>query len=254
VALLADDAMVHADDARSLGTPVPDLTLNRALSQDVEEYVMDLIRNGEVRPGDRVNEAEVARRLQISRTPVREAFTRLIKDGVLEHAPRRGVFVPRPSRESLEEVASLRVAVEGFAARQACLRIRAEEIERLTRIVDEGAAAGNAGDWLAMEEKNAEFHDVLVASAHHRLLARVWKILTPMTWKLVPGLRPDRIGLTTVEDFVARHQALLAAVTSGDPDRAEQAATAHVRKAAAYMLAKDTREPRANTIETGEER
>lgn len=224
-----------------MAIPIPDLTSNRALHRDVEEYIIGLIGNGQAQPGDRINEAEIARRLGISRTPVREAFTRLIKDGVLAHIPRRGVFVPRPSRESLEEVASFRVVVEGFAARQACRRIEPDEVERLRQIVAEGEEAGRRGDWLAMEEKNAEFHDALVGSAHHELLSRVWQLLTPMTWKLVPGLRPSPVGPDKVEDFVARHLELIEAVASGDPDRAERVAAAHVKKASAHMIQNSAR-------------
>ncbi len=225
-----------------MAVPVPDLTLNRALHGAVEEYIIDLIRNGELQPGDRINEAEVARRLQISRTPVREAFTRLIKDGLLEHSPRRGAFVADPTLESMGEVAGLRAVIEGFAARQACRRIRPAEVEQLRSLVAEGAEAGRRGDWLAMEEKNAELHDALVSSARHQLLSRVWKLLTPMTWKLVPGLRPGAIGPGTVEDFVQRHQELIEAVTSGDPDRAEQVMIDHVRKATQQRLARQERE------------
>jgi len=222
-----------------LALAIPDLTASRALHVDVEVYVVDLIRNGDLRPGDRVNEAEIARRLQISRSPVREAFTRLIKDGVLDHSPRRGVFVAQPSAESLEEIASLRAVIEGFAARRAAVRIGSAEIERLRRIVDEGAMAGRRGDWLGMEEKNAEFHDVVVGSARHQLLTRVWKLLTPMTWKLVPGLRPGVIDSAAVEDFLERHGQLIAVLASGDASRAEQAAINHVTKATAHMLTKD---------------
>lgn len=218
---------------------IPDLTASRALHADVEAYVIDLIRTGSLRPGDRVNEAEISRRLQISRSPVREAFTRLIKDGVLDHSPRRGVFVAQSSPENMAEIAGLRAVIEGFAARQAAVRIQPEEIERLQRIVEEGAAAGRGGDWLAMEEKNAEFHDVLVGSARHQLLSRVWKLLTPMTWKLVPGLRPGVIDPAAVEDFLERHRDLIAVLAAGDPDQAEQAAISHVTRAAAHRLARD---------------
>jgi DNA-binding GntR family transcriptional regulator len=220
---------------------IPDLTASRALHADVEAYVVDLIRTGAVGPGDRVNEAEIARRLQISRSPVREAFTRLIKDGVLEHSPRRGVFVAQASPERMAEIAGLRAVLEGFAARQAAVRIQPDEIERLRRIVEDGAAAGRGGDWLAMEEKNAEFHDVLVGSAHHQLLSRVWKLLTPMTWKLVPGMLPGVIDPAAVDDFLVRHRELIALLAAGDPDQAEQAAIGHVTKAAAHRLVGDRR-------------
>jgi DNA-binding GntR family transcriptional regulator len=208
------------------------------LHTDVEAYVIDLIRTGGLAPGDRVNEAEIARRLHISRSPVREAFTRLIKDGMLDHAPRRGVFVAHPSVESMEEIAGLRAVIEGFAARQAAAHLQPEDIERLERIVDEGTTAARRGDWLAMEEKNAEFHDVLVGSARHQLLLRVWKLLTPTTWKLLPGLRPGVVDPAAAEDFGRRHRELITALASGDPVRAEQAAFSHVAKATALRLAR----------------
>lgn len=229
-------------------TPVPDLTLNRALHRAVEDYLIDLIRNGELAPGDRVNEAEVARRLQISRTPVREAFVRLIKDGVLDQVPRRGVFVARHTQESLEEVAGLRAVIEAFAARLASARIQPRELERLRRIVEEGAAAGRRGDWLTMEEQNATFHDLLVSCAHHNLLSRVWTLLTPMAWKLVPGTRPQTPTRRTVEDFVQRHRTLIEAVASGDPERAERAAATHVRQAWGHVLAAEAADRRADAV------
>jgi DNA-binding GntR family transcriptional regulator len=226
-----------------LALSIPDLTASRALHADVEAYVIDLIRTGSLGPGDRVNEAEIARRLRISRSPVREAFTRLTKDGVLDHSPRRGVFVAQPSVERLEEIAGLRAVIEGFAARQATAHIQAADLERLRLLVEEGAAAGRRGDWLAMEEKNAEFHDVLVGSARHQLLTRVWRLLTPMTWKLVPGRRPGVIDSAAVEDFLERHRELIDVLASGDPDRAERTAIGHVTKATAHMLAGDRRGP-----------
>lgn len=219
-----------------MSASIPDLTQNRALHRDVEAYVVQMIRAGELRPGERVNEAEVARRLQISRTPVREAFARLIKDNILEHLPRRGVFVASLSRDNVEEITSLRAVLEGFAARRACQRITPSEIERLRQVVAEGAAAGDRGDWLSMEEKNAEFHDLLIAGAHHALLARVWRTLSPSTWKISSFLPPAVPTPEIVHDFVRRHQQVLDALTSGDPCRAEQAATAHVERAREHLL------------------
>lgn len=216
--------------------PMPDLTQDRALHRDVEAYVVDLIRRGDLQPGQRVNEAEVARRLQISRTPVREAFTRLIKDGVLDHAPRRGVFVAQTSRESVDEITSLRAVIEGFAARRACGRATSEDVARLRQAIAEGAAAGERGDWLGMEEKNAEFHDLLVASAHHSVLGRVWRALSPTTWKISSYLPPSTITAEIVADFVRRHEQVLEALTSGDPGRAEQAAATHVQRAREHLL------------------
>jgi DNA-binding GntR family transcriptional regulator len=219
-----------------MAVPVPNLSEDRALHQDVEAYVLELIRSGEAPPGERISEAEVARRLGISRTPVREAMARLLRDGILAHAPRRGVYVPEHSAAQIEEVASLRAALEGFAARRASTRISAAELEQLRAIVEAGAEAARHGDWLTMEEKNAEFHDRLVRSAQHGLLLRSWRLLSPAAWKLIGATPSTSPSAAMIEDFRDRHHRLVQALASGDPQRAEREAAAHVQDAGGRLL------------------
>jgi DNA-binding GntR family transcriptional regulator len=219
-----------------MAVPAPNLAESRALHREVETYVLDLIRSGEARPGDHLSEVEIARRLQISRTPVREAFARLLRDGVLEHAPRRGVFVPQPSAAEIAEVAGLRTVLEGFAARLAAMRITAEQVEDLRAVVEAGAEAGRRGDWLEMEERNAEFHDRLVRSAGHALLLRAWRLLSPSAWKMIAATRPVVPDAATADDFRERHLAVIDALVSGDPARAEREAVAHVRRVGERLL------------------
>lgn len=219
-----------------MAVPVPNLTENRALHQDVEAYVLELIRSGEAPPGDRISEAEIARRLGISRTPVREAMARLLRDGILAHAPRRGVFVPQHSAAQIEEVASLRAVLEGFAARRASRRITPAELEQLGAVVEAGAEAARHGDWLTMEEKNAEFHDLLVRSAQHALLLRSWRLLSPAAWKLIAATPSTPPSAETIDDFLERHHQLIRALASGDPKRAEHEAAAHVQHAGGRLL------------------
>jgi DNA-binding GntR family transcriptional regulator len=221
----------------TMAVPVPDLTENRALHLDVEAYVLELIRSGDVRPGDRISEAEVARRLGISRTPVREAMARLLRDGVLAHAVRRGVFVPERSTAQIEEVTSLRAVLEGFAARRACSRITPAELEQLRSVVEAGADAARRGDWLTMEERNAEFHDLLVRSAQHELLLRSWRLLSPAAWKLIAATPPSSPNPETINDFLERHHRVIEALASGDPQRAEREAAAHVQRVGGRLLA-----------------
>jgi DNA-binding GntR family transcriptional regulator len=219
-----------------MAVPVPNLTESRALHLDVEAYVLELIRRGEVRPGDRISEAGLARRLGISRTPVREAMARLLRDGILEHSPRRGVFVPQQSAADIEEITSLRAVLEAFAARRAAARISPAELQRLRDLVEAGAEAARHGDWLTMEEHNAAFHDRLVHAAGHRLLLRAWRLLSPTAWKQIAATRPVPPSPATVEDFRERHHRLIAALASGDAERAAQAATVHVQRASERLL------------------
>lgn len=229
---------IYSDgDGETMAVPVPNLTENRALHLDVEAYVLELIRSGEVQPGDRISESEIARRLSISRTPVREAMARLLRDGILAHAVRRGVFVPQHSAAHIDEVVSLRAVLEGFAARRACLRITPAELEQLRSVVEAGADGARRGDWLTMEEKNAEFHDLLVRSARHELLLRSWRLLTPAAWKLIAATPPSSPSPEAINDFMERHHQVIQALAAGDPQRAERAAAAHVERVGGRLLA-----------------
>ena len=220
-----------------MAVTIPDLRGNRALHLDVEAYVLELLRRGEVQPGDHLSEAEIARRLGISRTPVREAVARLLRDGVLQHSPRRGVFVPQQLPGQIEEVASLRAVLEGFAARRACSRITPAELAQLRTVVEAGAEAARRGDWLSMEEKNAEFHDLLVRSAQHELLLRSWRLLSPAAWKLIAATPSTTPSAEAIDDFLERHHRVIEALASGDPQRAEREAVAHVQRAGGRLLA-----------------
>jgi DNA-binding GntR family transcriptional regulator len=206
------------------------------LRLDVERHILDMIRAGELRAGDRVNEVHVASDLGISRTPVREALARLIRDGLLVHWPRRGVYVAELSRETVEEIAQIRSLLETFAARLAAQRRQPADITRLRQIIAEGISAGRGDDWVTFEEKNAEFHNLIIGVARHAVLSRVWGMLSPQTWKLTPGSWPDDPDESAVHDFVTRHEALLDAIAAADPDAAAALAETHVRKAADVQI------------------
>lgn len=217
--------MVVAQRAGQLG--------DRSLKHDVYAAIVARIHRGELRPGDRVSEADVADRLGISRAPVREAMSQLAHEGLIVRKPRSGSFIAELSQTDLEDIREARLLLECHAARRACLRITSEDAAELRALIT--AMATTAADpdpdrWTATASLNAQFHQTVTRIAGNRVLERLWRGLDPLAWLLAPASEPnwDHSPL----DLVARHEMLLKALLSGDPDRAEAAFAAHIKNAA----------------------
>ena len=109
---------------------------SRMLSDQVAEHLFRELVSGRLRGGQRINEAELARTLGISRNPIREAIRKLEERGLLVSSPRRGTFVRSFTKQDIEDVFSFRTMVEDFAVRQALTRITPADVEGLRKMVD----------------------------------------------------------------------------------------------------------------------
>lgn len=209
---------------------------HRALRHSVADHVVAALRNGQLAPGARVHETSLARALDVSLSPVREALFKLADQGVLEHRPRRGFFVKQLSEAETREVYTFRALLEGFAARAAAEQEAAQEpqeskdLAAMEYAIELGRQAALKGERMVVGEWNARFHDQLVKLAGHGLLARAWGMLAPVEWLLVPTWTWPRQPFTAAEidDWVARHRRLLAVIRSGDSNAAEREAREHV--------------------------
>jgi DNA-binding GntR family transcriptional regulator len=204
---------------------------DRSLRSAVERHILDEVRRGRLRPGDRLVEAALAGTLGVSLTPVREALFHLVHSGLIVHRPRRGFYLAELGPAQVDELFTLRAALEGLAAAQAAPRLRPQEAAELERLIDAGVAAARAGDALGNAECNAAFHALVIRAARHTLLERAWGLVTPLRWLLMPAAVPALSEAETV-DWERRHRRLLEALRSGDPQRAEAAAREHVVQSA----------------------
>jgi DNA-binding GntR family transcriptional regulator len=207
------------------------------LGEAVFRALCQALRDGVYRPGDRIVEDEVAQRLEVSRTPVREALGRLMGKGLVEHAGGRGLVVRRPDAAEVLELYTMREILEGAAARLAATQASAPEIDTLRDLADEFAT--QAEDPRAMARLNRLLHEAIVRAARNRFLDGALRemqdaiaLLGPTTFSV--GGRPSTA--------IAEHAAIVRAISGRDPDTAEQVARAHIREAlrARLRLMQDT--------------
>lgn len=195
----------------------------------------DRIFSGELRAGDRLKERDVCADLKISRTPVREALRRLQADGLVDIEPRRGGIVAGISASEIDEVYSLGILLESFAARLAAQRASAADLDRLRGIIgtmDETLAGETARTRHRYLELDSELHRLIVTmAANRRLSAAVQQIVsTPV---LVQAF--THYSQTDLERSLEQHRNIVAALAARDPDWAESAMRAHIHAARAIM-------------------
>ncbi|MCJ2020652.1 GntR family transcriptional regulator [Methylobacterium sp. E-065] len=184
------------------------------------------LEDGALPPGTRLREADLAERLQISRTPVREALKRLEQQGLIVHEPHRGAVIATLDYTQVAELYLLREVLEGTAARLAAQHATAVEISVLADMVERDRAIATQPRELA--RTNRQFHQQLRNAARNRFLdqtlesMRLTLALLANTTLAAPGRGP-----TSVEE----HAAIVARITARDPDGAEAAARQHILNA-----------------------
>ncbi len=106
------------------------------LRDDISELLLDAILSGKLRPGDRLNESALARQLQVSRAPIREALQTLQEQGLVVNQPRRGMFVVSLSEEELQKINSLRLVLEAEALRLCAARSTPQNLRKMEQLAD----------------------------------------------------------------------------------------------------------------------
>jgi DNA-binding GntR family transcriptional regulator len=189
---------------------------------------------GELGPGERLVEEELADRLGCSRGAVREAILRLGHEGLVVRERNRGARVRRLTLDEAVEVLEARAALESLAAGHAAVRRTGAEARELEAIVDEMAALHAAGELLAASERNAAMHRRILEISRHviarDICARLNSQMVRFQFRtvLAPG-RPAR--------SLAEHRAIADAIAAQDRDAAEAAMRTHLLSVAATLSA-----------------
>lgn len=179
----------------------------------------------QLRPGNLLSEAEVAKQLGVSRQPVREAFIKLAEIGLVEVRPQRGTFVMLISRREVENARFIREAIEVAIVRKACSVASAEDIAHMHDIIDRQkkiCASGDLAGFLTLDE---ELHQAMAQAVD-----------CEPAWRLLENLKAqmDRVRYlslpneTPVETLINQHEAIVDAIAAGEPGLAEEKMRVHL--------------------------
>lgn len=196
----------------------------------------DDILSGRLPAGVRIAAEDVARQLEVSRTPVREALSRLAAEGLVELSPNRGARVASWTTEELREIFDLRLQLEPYAVSQAVPRLDAgqlEQLDELAAMMQRTAAAGPDRDWDAIVEGNRRFHGLLIQVAGNPPVAAA---LTSVTHIAVVRQNYRHYSPDALARSMSHHVEIIEAARAGDPDWAESVMRSHLFNARATML------------------
>jgi GntR family transcriptional regulator, rspAB operon transcriptional repressor len=170
--------------------------------QTIAEQVYNLLRQRileqELPPGERLLEVALCESLNVSRTPVREAFRLLQQDGLVERIPQGGIRVTSLSLEELKEISALRTVLEVYAVELACDLIAPQEIAKLEKILEQAAALvaaegeGKAIDVAELSRLNTVFHDTICSAARSTYLNKILEIVRLPILRFRPFSLGDR--------------------------------------------------------------
>jgi len=196
------------------------------------EALHDAIVSGELSPGERLIEEELAERLGLSRGAVRGAILRLGHEGLVVRERNRGARVRRFTLDEAIEVLEARAALESLAAGYAALRRTKEEARELRAIVDDMKRLHKAGELLAMSERNAALHRRILEISGHRvasdICARLHSQVVRFQFRTV--LAPGR-----PQGSLAEHNRIVTAIVAGDREAAEAAMREHLTNVAGAL-------------------
>ena len=220
-----------------MNTPKP-LLSSRVMIDDTVTQLEALIMRGELQPGDRLVEQQLATTLGVSRGPLREAIRTLEGRRLLERTPHAGVRVVQLSIEDLEQLLVMREALEGMACRQAAEQMTVHEIRtlretaaRIEKFITEGSQFIFAG------QMDADFHLQIALGSRNQWIRRLlcedlYSLLR--LYRLHAVRQPDNIALVTAKE----HHEIIDRIYARDPDGAEQTMREHIRHSRDRLLAR----------------
>ncbi len=183
------------------------------------------ILRGELKPGERLMEIQLANKLGVSRTPVREALHKLEQEGLVLMIPRKGAEVADITEKSLRDVMDVRKALEELAVKRACEKITTEEMEELEAAGEEFKAALESRDVVEIAEADVSFHDVIYKAADNQKLVSLLNNLSEQMYRYrVEYLKDEKVFPRLIKE----HDKIVDLIARRDKEKAAEAMCEHI--------------------------
>ena len=206
-------------------------------SPSLEEMVYlrleEEILSGELPRGKSLGEIALAKRLGVSRTPIRVALHRLWEDGLVEIQPNKGATVLGINVNDLIDIYKIRERLEGLASSLAAVRISDEGLERLSSLVETAERDIEKNDTEHIKDMDTVFHSIIYEASGSRFLSRTLSELH----KKIKAYRKRSLGVPgRVEKSTREHREIFEAIKAGNAEEADRLTSLHVQRALENML------------------
>ena len=187
------------------------------------------ILRGELKPGERLMEIQLANKLGVSRTPIREAIRKLELEGLVLMIPRKGAEVAEITEKSLKDVLEIRRALEDLAVRLACEKITKEELKELKKAGDEFKRVLKSQDITEVAEADVKFHDVIYMATDNPKLIQLLNNFREQMYRF----RVEYLKKAEVRpQLLAEHDEIIKYITEGNKEEASRVVTRHIENQA----------------------
>ena len=210
-----------------------DLQNHKPLREIVYEELKRQIMIGEIPPGTRMMEVELADDMGVSRTPIREAIRKLEKEGLVSIEPRRGAYASEISIKDMVDVLEVREFLEGMAAGLASKRITEEETEAIKHAVEAYRDAVESGNTEEIIREDEIFHKLIVDCSGNKTLIQMINQVQELALRFRYIYYED---FSRYQNMPNEHQEILDAVLTGDPETARKVADEHVLRLKEFVV------------------
>ena len=202
------------------------------LTQVALDNIRHAIENGHLKPGQRIVESQLAKEMDISRFPIREALRYLEQEGLVVIEPFKGVSVAAITPKDLQDLMTVRCALEELAIRMFINHATPARLEKLESAVAAMQEALDTNDVNQIVEADLRFHEYICEFSDNRRLINAWR---PLASQIKVCLKLEYPVYRRGEDFVATHMPILNAIRKKDDVRAEQLIRLHIYTALEHV-------------------
>ena len=215
--------------------PKFNVTMNEYLP--LRDVVFNTLRQailrGELKPGERLMEIQLANKLGVSRTPIREALRKLELEGLVNMVPRKGAEVADITEKSLRDVLEVRKALEELSVQLACEKITEEEIEELKRVAERFKDTLDDQDVTKIAEADVAFHDVIYTATDNQKLILLLNNLREQMYRYrVESLKKEE----AYPQLIAEHEELIDNISKRNKEEATRIMCEHIDNQVATVI------------------
>ena len=205
----------------------------RTLRENVTEIIRQSIIDGRLSPGAELNQAQIADELGVSRGPIREALGRLEQEGLIRTVPYKGVIITPLDRKYVDELYSVRMALETMALERGIERLTTKKLALFEANVDAMWTAARAEEQQRLVELDLQFHETIVQIADHDFALKLWRQLAVGVKRC---LHTQHRSYTFLDEVVGSHPTIVTAIADRDKTLAVQILRDHIIESAENIV------------------